>query len=185
MVTLLFFSVIMCHMNESHLVFKLLLCEMWFLCMCPFAQIWYYTDCSTQAWVCFVTLRTWNVNESLLAIGVALDTSGSLHHAQTASKYWCHWTELSFLYLSIHVRHILIIDSRMNVLFLIIRTLYMLFIFKVIAVYFKTICNSIFHKPTLSIPVSLPHSFSFPFLSLSFSHMLPSSSQSQNTLQHM
>lgn len=67
---------------------------------------------------------------------------------------------------------------------LIMRMLYMLFIFKVIAVYFKTICNSIFHKPTLSIPVSLPHSPFIPF-SLSFSHTFPSSSQSQNTLQHM
>lgn len=46
---------------------------------------------------------------------------------------------------------------------LIMRMLYMLFIFKVIAVYFKTICNSIFHKPTLSIPVSLPHSPFIPF----------------------
>lgn len=41
------------------------------------------------------------------------------------------------------------------------------FMFEAIAVYFKTLCNWIFHKPTLSIPVSLPH-----FLHLSLFHSL-------------
>lgn len=95
-------------------------------------------------------------------------------------------TYRSFLYLSSHVKHIiLIIDSCVQELFLIMRMSYMLFIFKVIAVYFKTICNSIFHKPTLSIPVSLPHSLFHSLFSLSFTNTFPSSSQSQNTLQHM
>jgi len=65
--------------------------------------------------------------------------------------------------------HILIIDSCVRELFLIMRMSYMLFIFKVIAVYFKTICNSIFHKPTLSIPVLLPHSLFHSLFSLSLS----------------
>lgn len=79
-------------------------------------------------------------------------------------------TYCSFLYLSSHVKHIiLIIDSCVQELVLIMRMSYMLFIFKVIAVYFKTICNSIFHKPTLSIPVSLPHSLFHSLFSLSLS----------------
>lgn len=61
--------------------------------------------------------------------------------------YWCHCIELVlFEYQSINIKH----DH--GYWFQLVWAIHIQ-----IAVYFKTICNWIFHKPTLSIPVSLLH----------------------------